>query len=464
MTNPILHPRALCASLLAVSLFPGALSAAGFALIENNARGQGNAYAGAAAHTPDASTVYFNPAGMTALQGDQMAVAAHYILPDSNFNNNGSTAGPAFAGTPFGMLNGDEDNGGSNALVPNFYYVKTIDEQSRFGFGFNAPFGLATKYNDDWVGRYHAIISDLQILNFNPSYAYQVNDQFSVGVGLDFMVAHINLTSAIDFGAVCLGNFTASVCQDRGAMPQQADGIADLEGDNYDDIAVGYNFGLTFQTSPDSKIGVAYRSEVDLKAEGDADFKVPASVADFVYATGGFIDTGLEAEVTLPASLSVSYAREVGRITYLADITWTGWSSFEELRIDYDNPLQDPTINTYAWEDVMRYSFGIDYQYSDDTVYRVGLAFDESPVPSAERRTPRLPGTDRTWLSLGLSKMLDKSTSIDIGYSHLFIDDAEINNQYEVSNPALEPVLGATLVGDYEASVDIFSVQLGWKF
>ena len=54
--------------------------------------------------------------------------------------------------------------------------------------------------------------------------------------------------------------------------------------------------------------------------------------------------------------------------------------------------------------------------------------------------------------------------SIDIGYSRLFFDDVEINNQYEVSNPALEPVLAATLSGEYVASVDIFSVQINWNF
>ena len=464
MTNHHHRRRAVLASLTAAILTPNLAAAAGFALIEANARGQGNAYAGAAANTLDASTIFFNPAGMTSFEGNNMVIAGHYILPDSTFNNQGSTAGPAWANTPFSSLNGEDDNGGANAVVPNFYYVRAIDEDSKFGIGINAPFGLATKYNDDWVGRYNAIISDLQIINFNPSYAYQVSDDFSVGVGVDFMVAHVNLSSAIDFGALCTANFGPTVCSDRGALPQQADGLADLEGDNFDDVAVGFNFGLTYAISPDSTLGFAYRSEVDIDVEGDADFTVPASVADFVFATGQFADTGLEAGITLPESLSLSYAHRVDRITYLADITWTGWSSFQELRINYDNENQDPTINDYSWEDVFRYSFGIDYQYSEETTYRIGLAYDESPVPSAERRTPRLPGTDRTWLSFGVSKQMDKDMSIDIGYSHLFIDDVEIDNQVEVSNPALEPVLGSTLTGEYEASVDIFSVQINWNF
>nr|MDJ0882095.1 outer membrane protein transport protein [Gammaproteobacteria bacterium] len=315
------------------------------------------------------------------------------------------------------------------------------------------------KYDDDWVGRYHAVVSDLQIVNFNPSLGYKVNDNLSLGGGVDMMLAHVQLTQAIDFGAICLAQFTSSICQGLGALPQQADGFGDLEGDNFDDVALGYNLGLKYKLSDTSSLGITYRSEVDIDVDGDADFSVPAAGA-FVFASNLFLDTGLEASVTLPASFSISYANQVDNITYLADITWTGWSSFEELRIEYDNSNQPTTVNTYAWEDVYRYSFGIDYQYSDDTVYRFGLALDESPVPSPERRTPRLPGNDRTWVSFGVSKQLDNSMSIDVGYSHLFIDDAEIENEVESSIPTL----ASTLDGEYEASVDIFSVQLTWQY
>lgn len=456
------HPafrRTFISSLLSVTLFPTMVSAAGFALIENNARGQGNAYAGAAAHTPDASTIWFNPAGMTEIEGDQLTIAAHYILPDAFFNNDGSSSASAFAGTPFASLNGDEDNGGANALVPNFYWVKSLSETSKFGLGVTTPFGLATKYNDDWVGRYHSIVSDLKIININPSYAYQVSDQLSIGGGLDVMLGTVELSSAIDFGAICMASFNATVCNDLGALPQQADGLAVLEGDNYDDVALGYNLGLSYKPTEQITLGLAYRSEADIKVTGDADFTVPSS-ASFVYANNLFLDSGLKAEVTLPSSLSLSYANQVDRITYLADVTWTGWSSFDELRVIYDNTAQPDSVTTESWEDTYRYSLGMDYQYSDETIYRMGLAFDESPVPSAERRTSRLPGSDRTWLSFGVSKQLDKDMSIDIGYSHLFVKDAPIDNEFESS----VPTLAATLTGEYKASIDIFSVQLNWQY
>ena len=118
------------------------------------------------------------------------------------------------------------------------------------------------------------------------------------------------------------------------------------------------------------------------------------------------------------------------------------------------------SVTTEAWEDVYRYSLGIDYQYSEETVYRVGIAYDESPVPSPKRRTPRLPGTDRTWVSLGVSKVFNNSLTVDIGFSHLFMDESRINNEFESS----VPTLAATLTGEYDASINIFSVQLNWQY
>jgi long-chain fatty acid transport protein len=459
MINRTFLRRALVPGLLISALWPSLASASGFALIENNARGQGNAYAGVAAYTPDASTVYFNPAGLTDIEGDQLSVAAHYIIPHAKFSDDGSTASDLFAGSPFADMNGTDDDGGSPAFVPNLYWAKTLSDSTKFGLGINSPFGLATKYNDDWVGRYHAVVSDLQTLNINPSIGYKINDSFSIGGGLNFMLGTVDLTSAIDFGAVCMAQFNYTTCQGLGALPQQADGFADLTGDNYGDVSTGYNLGLKFKFNENSALGLSYRSEVEMNISGEADFKVPTS-ASFVYAADLFLDSDLEATVDLPASASLSYALQVDAVTYLFDVTWTGWSSFEELRIVYDNAAQPDTVTTEEWVDTMRYSFGMDYQYTEDLVYRFGVAYDETPVPSAERRTPRLPGNDRTWLSLGLSKQMGDGMSIDIGFSHLFIDDSKIDNEYESS----VPTLASNLKGTYESSINIYSVQLNWQY
>ena len=334
-----------------------------------------------------------------------------------------------------------------------------------FGLGLNTPFGLKTEYDDEWVGRYHGILSDLKTFNINPSLGYRVNDKLSIGAGFNLMLAMVDLTSAVDFGSLCYAidtqlNGNPGNCIAAGANPQAVDGDAELDGDNFDDFSWGYNVGLLYQVSQSTRVGVAYRSEVDIEVEGDADFTVPnnAVVQAFVGGAGLFEDTGIGAEVTLPASFSGSVAHEVSKFTWLADITWTGWSSFDELRIEYDNPDQPDSVTTEDWDDPFRYSIGFDHQTTDKLVLRAGLALDETPVPSAERRTPRLPGNDRTWLSLGFSYNASKMVSIDFGYSHLFIDDAKVDNEFESS----VPTLNHQLVGEYEAEVDIISAQLNW--
>ena len=444
------------AAALLLGAMPNVLMASGFALIEVNARGQGNAYAGAAAHTPDASTIFFNPAGMMMLQEDQISVAAHLIAPKSSFSNNGSRSADVLGPVP---LIGDEDDGGFNAFVPNFYWVTELENEMKFGLGVNTPFGLAVKYDDDWVGRYHGVVSDLSTININPSLAYRVNDKVSVGGGVNVMLATVELSSAVDFGAVCLGSLNQATCEDLGSLPQQDDGLVEFDADNFDQLGLGFNLGVLFELSNETNLGVAFRSEVEIEAEGEANFTVPAN-SSFVFGTGAFVDSDISADVSLPASLSFSGSHRRDKITYLADITWTGWSSFDELRIEYDNPAQPDSVTTEDWDDTFRYSLGLDYQYSDKLILRTGLAYDETPVPSPERRTPRLPGADRTWLSFGASYQYSKQLSFDAGYSHLFIDDPEINNEFESSIPTL----AATLEGDYEASVDIISVQLNWQY
>ncbi len=415
--------------------------AAGFALIENSASGMGTAFAGGSAIADDASTVYFNPAGLVRLSGEQTIAAAHFVAPQAKFKNQGSTA--VIGNAP---LSGGNDDGGQNALLGNFYYTLPIDDKLTFGFGFNTPFGLEITYDKNWVGRYHAVESNLLTANFNPSVAYQFNDKFSVGFGLSGQYIDVILSSAIDFGSIVV------------VAPQQLDGFAKLTGD---DFSFGFNTGVLFQLNKSTRFGIAYRSEIKHTLKGDANFTVP-DAASPVTAGGAFADTGITAKVTLPQTISVSGFHEINNdIAVMADITWTGWNSFQELRIQYDNPVQPDSVTTEDWNNVYRIAIGAQYQLNNQWLLRTGIAYDESPVPSAERRTPRLPGSDRKWLSFGASYALRENIKIDMGYTHIFASDARINNTLE--SDAL-PVLEATLTGVYEASVDILSVQLEYQF
>lgn len=423
---------------------PSASLAAGFALMEQSASGQGSAFAGAAALTEDASVIYFNPAGMTQLGRRQVVIGANIIDFSAAFTNHGSTFSSAAGGD---ALTGINDNGGKTAVLPNAYFASPLNEQWSWGIGINTPFGLETEYADNWVGRYHAIKSQLITINLNPALAYKVNDRLSVGAGVDAQYIDATLTSAIDFGALV-------------GAPGALDGKAKITGDA---TSYGYNLGALFAVTPISHIGISYRSSIKYTLSGSADFTVPAPLvgAPFGPLTVGsniFANTSASTHIKVPSTLSLSYNHQLNdRVNLLADITRTGWNSFNELRIKY-NTLQPDSVTTEEWKNVYRYALGGSYLMHNGWKLRAGLAYDQSPVPNAIRRTPRVPDNDRTWLSVGAGGSLTRSLRLDLAYTHIFVKDASITNTFESSLPQLRH----TLSGSYESSVDIVSAQLVW--
>ncbi len=426
-------PLTLLPLVSALSLSSFAAHGAGFALIENSASGMGNAYAGAAAIAEDGSTIYFNPAGMTELEGTQLTGALHWVRPRGEFTNDGSTT--ASGGS---LSGGNGGNNGVDAIIPNLYYSNKIDDGMVFGLGINVPFGMETSYDDDWVGRYHAVSSKVMSVNINPSLAWKINEQLSFGAGISGQYIRVELTSAVDFGTL-LG------------APQSSDGFVKLDAD---DFSWGYNFGLLYKPQPSTHIGFSYRSKITHSVSGDADFSdVPAPLA------ASFPDTTLTSSVSLPESSSFSISHQVDQFTLLFDWTYTRWSRFKELRIEYDSSQPD-SVTTENWGDSSRYSIGLNYQLSPSLLLRSGLAYDETPIPSGEYRTPRIPGNDRLWLAFGFGYQIDDQLSFDLGYSHLFVDDSDSDHAFESSVSALEH----NLKGEYSARVDILSVQLNWQF
>lgn len=165
-----------------LSVFSQNLMAGGFLLFEQGVKGLGNAFAGGSAIAEDASTIFFNPAGITRLSGSQIEAAGYYIIPQAEFDDKGSTVTPVFGGAP--LTGGDGGDAGVAAFVPNFYFAQEITDKFHAGIGISVPFGLATEYNRNWVGRYHAIKSELLTIDINPTVAYRLNQWLSLGAGI----------------------------------------------------------------------------------------------------------------------------------------------------------------------------------------------------------------------------------------------------------------------------------------
>lgn len=403
--------------------------AAAFQLLEGNASGLGNAYAGTAAVAEDASTVFFNPAGMTLLPGRNVAFSVDLVRPQAEFSNRGST-------NAFGQgAGGNGGDAGDWAAVPAGYMTWQLTDRLFAGLGVGAPFGLKTQYDSSWAGRFHAIKSEIKTVNINPSIAFKVNDVFSIGLGVNFQRIDADLTSAQNTG----GGLQA---------------LARIKGD---DTAWGWNVGALFQLAPDTRLGVAYRSKVDYKLEGTARFSSITAAAGTVASLNQNFGGNVTADVELPDTATFSVMQKISdRWTMLGDVSWTGWSTLQELAVNRDAG-GNVTTEELRWRDTWRVAFGGTYAYTDALSLKFGLAWDQTPVRDTTR-LPRVPDEDRVWLSFGLQWRPDATSAVDVGYAHLFVKDAKVNND---GGSAL---LKGTLVGEYENSVDILGVQYSTRF
>ncbi|MDH3672164.1 MAG: outer membrane protein transport protein [Gammaproteobacteria bacterium] len=442
-----------------LTLFSGSAFGAFFQVQESSPRGAGNANAGGAAVAEDASTVWYNPAGLTRLEGRQLVVGGHLILPSTNFDNQGSTT-TALLGPASGPLTGgDGGDAGDDALVPNLYYARPINDDLTFGIGLNVPFGLRTEYDDGWVGRYHALESEVKTININPGVGYQLTDQVSIGGGINVQIVDATLSQALDFGSICFLTQPLPVCSTLGLAPQANDGEAEVEAD---DTGYGYNIGVLFKLNDRTRIGVAHRSVIRLELEGDSDVTTRDPGSATLAAGAGIVNADVEADVTFPATTSISVHHQVNsQWAVMGDATQTRWGRLPELRIKFESSQPD-TVNTFDLDDVWRYSFGATYMRNSRLTYRFGIAFDESPTPNAEVRSARLPDEDRTWLTFGVDYKKNDRLNFDFSYVFVAIDDADINKN--ANSATGEDLFRGNLVGEYDADTSILAGQVNWKF
>ena len=413
-------------ALIVASAFPfvsaNQAQAAGFALAEQGVSGLGNAYAGAAAVAEDASTVWWNPAGMSRLPtGIHLLAGGHLIVPSTKFSN--GTSAPPFIGTSNG---GDASDA---TLIPNLFVAMNLNPAWSFGIGVNVPFGLATEYDNDWIGRFQGIKSEVKTLNINPSVSYKLSNQASIGFGVSYQRGEIDLLTAVP------------------PVAGGGENTTNLEGD-----AWGFNIGALFNLGPATRFGVHYRSSLDYKLDGTTSFSAPALAAG-----AGNVKLDLET----PATLSFSAAHRLNdRLELLGDLTWTEWSKIDRLPlVRTSGPLSGQTLDTlvFNFDDVWRASFGANYKLSSPWTLRAGVAYDQSPVPNAQVRSVRLPDADRYWLSLGATWQVTKAGRIDFGYSFVQVKDADINNDQRTTGRGL-------VNGTYEANVNILSVAYQHSF
>ena len=444
----IILRSAVTAALLAMA---GQAGASGFALIEQGS-GLGNAFAGGAAAAEDATTVFFNPAGMSRLADSQISVGGAFIKPSAKYS--GTISGVSFqtAGT------GTGGDAGSLAFVPNLYYTTGLDDKTHLGVGINSPFGLQSQYDSTWMGRFQAVKSKLQTVNLNPSVSYDVSDTLSIGAGVSYQHITGDLTSQTNYAAAVYSaqlkaGATTTAAATAAAAYAGQEGLGTITGS---DSGWGYNFGALFKLSEQTRAGLAYRSQVKYKLSGSATFaNRPAALAT------ALADQAVTLDITMPDSFSMSAFHQYNdKLEVMADATWTGWSVFQKLDVKKMDGTSLGAATPENWKNTWRVSAGTSYHYNEQWTARAGVAYDQSPVPDAYR-TVRIPDSDRTWLALGGQYKPSQASTLDFGYAHLFVKNGTMN-QSAAANPELSGK--GYLIGSYSNSVDIVSVQYGYRF
>lgn len=383
---------------LCMGLPLGAAYSAGFGLYEASARG--NALGGTlVGSTKDASAVYYNPANMTETTNVSVMVGSTLVWLYSDVTVDGRS---------------ERNMNPGLFCIPNFYLTTPVWGDLFFGLGIFCENGLGTKYGTDWTLAGDTTETTLEQFTLNPNLAYKITEWWSLAAGLKMSYITFNNKKRPYHGTPDYN------------LESELDG---------DDVSMGYNFGTTFRLFENDdlgrlNLGVVYRSQIKHKIKGD--FDIRGSIGSYPYqALGGDTHSDASAKLTLPQSLTAGLnwdsPNEKWHVGFAT--TWTQWSSVDTIafKIPARKPITGEATSfdlPLEWDDVWRFSVGLEYDVTDDFSLRCGYVYDMDPS-SEERGTTMLPGGDRNIIGLGCGYSVWRSLRLDLGYNLVKMDSGE---------------------------------------
>lgn len=419
--------------------------ASGFQLFEQDAASLGNYHAGYASYANDASTNFYNPAGLTRIQNQQIIVGADPVLTSFKFNGSIYTKG-TFSTT----FNNVTDQGGRFNVVPFVHYATPINDTFAFGMSIVVPFGLDTSWGNDTPVRYIATLSSILVADFAPSVAMKVMPNASVGVGLDIEKMYAELDK---YGSSGSANPALQF---------------NSQSTNYaNDTGVGFHFGGLYEINPCNRVGLSYHSQVRHHLSGYSQLEGPLAALNPLSAnaaTAALRSSNLKANVTLPAYTDLSYyLKYTPQIEVMASVMYTQWNVIQKLvlqNIAGRSTSNLPTTSGIAtlptnYKNTWNFSVGGNYILTPDIILRAGLGYDQTPV--GDDRNLQLPDNDRIVVALGGHYQAWKTVGVDVGYNHFFVPNS---NVYPPPNTV---ALSTTAVnGKVTGGADVFGAQVVW--
>jgi len=459
--------------------------ASGYQFGSQSVSGQGTAHAnGAEANDP--STIFANPAGLSRLEGTQFSGGLTFVVPHSEYTDNGSTN---FANKPTGG-----GNGGSFApsvvVAPNFYLSHKLNDKINLGVGVFVPYGAKLDYDSGWAGRYALQNVDLKSFNINPSMSFKLDDRHAFGFGISAQYLDATLQQAADvrtgIGQLLAGANGMNPNVVGGALVQgqlnalgvSGDGTARISGDDW---GFGWNIGYMFTLDENTRFGLAYRSAIKQKLEGTADWdfsNVKGNLAGLgipnlpaYLSAKKHPDTSATVDVTTPETASANFFHQLNpKWAVMGDVTWVANSQMKDIVIKQGtvNSVSQGDITIHQnWRDTWRVSLGANYLYNDAWLFRGGVAWEQSPLKSDNDRHPAIPDSDRLWLSLGANYKINKQSSVDFAYSFINFANANVNYTDACSpsgNNGACTGNGGTVKGSYKTYLQLIGLQYNYRF
>lgn len=410
--------------------------AAGFHLREQSTAAQGNAFAGATAGAEDNTYSYYNAAGLTRHTGTQFSFGGTYIAPKAEAKQVSSQNGQRDA---------DVQNVVHSAVSPNFTLSHQLNDKWFVALAGNSPFGMITKYDKDWVGSDHGITSDVKTATISPMAAYKVTDKLSFGTGIQAQYLWAHLTNSHKT------SHTAHV---------------NSNGHAWD---FGYQLGMLYELNKDTRFGVGYRSEIKHKIKGtmrSSGSALSGSPDPRIAASGMGADVLMNQEIsvklTTPSMLSFGAYHNINdRWSVMAEYQRVFWSSLQNLTFVSRDGKNVPGLGyvskiNESWRDTNFFAVGTSVKLDDQWKWRLGLAYDQSAVRYAHR-TPRVPDSDRYWVSTGLSYQYNDNLSFSAAYTHIFAKSAMLDT-------SLTGNAGENVTAKYSNSVQVFALGVTYNF
>lgn len=404
--------------------------AGGIMIYEAGHEGTGLANAGSAVMASDPSILMTNPAGISQLAGTQINFNAQLILGDVSFSrDNANTFGGNEGGNALKYLPGS-----------SFFISHQLDERSSIGFGMYGNFGLALDYDDDWAGRYFAQESAIIGVSFQPTYAYKITDDLSVGLGPRFMLGYFRTEVAVNNNVLGLGNAEDGQLRYKDT-----------------DWGTGANVGVLYNLNERTKLGLAWTSKIKLKFEDKPELKKITNPL-LRLALNRLDADQLNVDMNVPQTVTTSVSYQLDpQWTLLGSLGWQDWSDFGKVGVEVDTGLGSTSRTAQRqYKDTWHASIGAQHQINAKLRWNVGLGYDSSAVDDKDRTVDN-PMNEAWRLATGVSYALQDDVDVHMSYTLIYLGDMDVQQTKARS--------GGSVSGEYKnAALHVLGGGVVWRF